>query len=87
MNSKAYIEESAIIDWRNRLTTLNEDSITLLNEYQNKVNELDEHMKGNVSEGFIRDETKVIKENISFHNNMKDLDKLLNTVIEKMNSY
>lgn len=87
MNSKAYIEESAIIDWRNRLTTLNEDSITLLNEYQNKVNELDEHMKGNVSEGFIRDETNVIKENISFHNNMKDLDKLLNTVIEKMNSY
>ena len=87
MNSKAYIEESAIIDWRNRLTTLNEDSITLLNEYQNKVNELDEHMKGNVSEGFIRDETKVIKENTSFHNNMKDLDKLLNTVIEKMNSY
>ena len=87
MNSKSYIEESSLIDWKNRLSIINEDAINILKEYQTKVSELEEYMKGNVSEGFIKDETAVIKEVLLIHNNMKDLEKMLNIVIEKMNSH
>lgn len=86
-NSHAYLEQSALVAWRSKMATLNNDAIKLLNDYQNKVNELNEYMKGNVAEGFINDETATIKENIAFHNNMKDLEKMINIVIEKMKDY
>ena len=68
-NSHAYLEQSALINWKSRMATLNEEAISLLNDYQNKVNELNNYMKGNVAEGFINDETATIKENIAFHIN------------------
>ncbi len=86
-NSHAYIRESALVDWRERLANLNKDSLDLLKQYQDKVNELEQYMKGNVAEGFIRDETATIKDNVLFHENMKDLEKMINIVIEKMKSY
>ena len=86
-NSHAYLEQSALINWKSRMATLNEEAISLLNDYQNKVNELNNYMKGNVAEGFINDETATIKENIAFHKNMKDLEKMINIVIEKMKEY
>ena len=75
-NSHAYLEESAMLDWKSRMATLNEEAIKLLNDYQNKVNELSEYMKGDVAEGFINDETAAINGNLKFHNNMKDLEKV-----------
>ena len=86
-NSHAYIDKSALVDWKSRMASINEEAINILNEYQNKVNELNDYMKGNVAEGFINDETNAVKENIAFHNNMKDLEKLIDIVIEKMSSY
>ena len=64
-----------------------EERKVILNDYQNKVNELEEYMKGNVAEGFTRDETAAIKGNLAFHNNMKDLEKMLTIVIEQMKDY
>ena len=86
-NSHAYLRESAMLDWKTRMASLNEDAIKLLNDYQNKVNELNDYMKGNVAEGFIRDESATVKGNLAFHNNMKDLDKMLTIVIEQMKDY
>lgn len=86
-NSHAYLRESAMLDWKSRMASLNEEAIKLLNDYQNKVNELEEYMRGNVAEGFTRDETAAIKGNLAFHNNMKDLEKMLTIVIEQMKEY
>ena len=86
-NSKAYIEEAALINWKSKMASINNDSIKILNDYQNKVNELNNYMKGNVAEGFINDETSTIKEILSKHENMKDLEKFINIVVEKMKSY
>ena len=86
-NSHAYVRESAMLDWKTKMATLNEEAIKLLMDYQNKVNELEEHMKGNVAEGFVRDETAAIKGNLAFHNNMKDVEKMINIVIEQMKDY
>lgn len=86
-NSRAYIDKSALTDWKSRMASINEEAISILNEYQTKVNQLNDYMKGNVAEGFINDETNAIKENLAFHNNMKDLEKLIDMVIEKMSSF
>ena len=48
-NSHAYLRESAMLDWKSRMATLNEEAIKILNDYQNKVNELEEYMRGNVA--------------------------------------
>lgn len=86
-NSHAYVRENAMLDWKTKMATLNDEAIKLLKDYQNKVNELEEHMKGNVAEGFVRDETAAINGNLAFHNNMKDLEKMINIVIEQMKDY
>ena len=86
-NSRAYIDKSALTDWKSRMASINEEAISILNEYQTKVNQLNDYMKGNVAEGFINDETNAITENLAFHNNMKDLEKLIDMVIEKMSSF
>lgn len=86
-NSHAYIRESALLDWKSRMATLNTEAIQLLDDYQKKVNELEEYMRGNVAEGFTRDETAAINGNKAFHNNMKDLEKMLTIVIEQMKDY
>lgn len=86
-NSHAYIDKSALTDWKSRMASINEEAISILNEYQTKVNQLNDYMKGNVAEGFVNDETNTIKENLAFHNNMKDLEKLIDMVIEKMSSF
>ena len=36
-NSHAYLRESAMLDWKARMATLNEEAIKILNDYQNKV--------------------------------------------------
>ena len=86
-NSHAYIDKSALTDWKSRMASINEEAISILNEYQTKVNQLNDYMKGNVAEGYVNDETNTIKENLAFHNNMKDLEKLIDMVIEKMSSF
>ena len=86
-NSHAYIDKSALTDWKSRMASINEEAISILYEYQTKVNQLNDYMKGNVAEGFVNDETNTIKENLAFHNNMKDLEKLIDMVIEKMSSF
>ena len=61
-NSHAYLEQSALVAWRSKMATLNNDAIKLLNDYQNKVNELNNKFKNETNP---MEQAKILNEILS----------------------
>lgn len=84
--TSVYVDTDALQKWNAQMSKINEEAITTLGNYLTTVNQLENYMLGNVASGFINDTNEIMKKSKNCHEQMKDVEKFLLTVVNTMNN-
>lgn len=84
--TSAYIDGDILQQWSSQISKMNKDAIDTLNSYLKTVKDLENYMLGNVSTGFINDESNLVKSSINYHRQMQDVEKFLLEVVYTMSN-
>ena len=81
-DSKIYVDTSALQDWKIKMSNINNASIEIIKEINEKMKDIDQCIAGNIAEGIKHDIYRLTKNCLSSHENMKDLEQILSKIVE-----
>ncbi len=84
--TSAYIEIDTLRQWSSQISRMNQEAMDTLDSYQKTVKDLENYMLGNVSTGFINDESNLVTKSMNYHTKMQDVEKFLIEVINTMSN-
>ncbi len=86
LEKSVYVDTEMLEQWSFRMSDINSRAIDILDSYSGIVGDLENYMLGNVSDGFIKDSTNLIKKSKNCHMKMQDIDKFLIEVVNIMSN-
>ncbi len=84
IDTSVFVDTTALTGWSAQMSSLNEESIESLNSFMKNVNSLSNPWAGNSAESFMNFGADLLNKALSCHENMRQVDKFLITVIETM---
>lgn len=81
-NTKIYVDTDVLLSWKEQMKAINDESIKTINEINTKMKDIDSCIAGNIAEGIKYDIGRLTKNCLTSHETMKDLEKMIETIVE-----
>ncbi len=79
-----YVETSALEGWGIKMSSINSNAVTGLNSFISTVGDLENSWVGNSATAFLTNTDKLVNDSLKQHDEMKNIEKFLNVVVETM---
>lgn len=76
-----YIEKDVLQSWGNQMTALNNEALEIIDKIEIEIKNLNNYWKGNAAEGFNNVNNELITNARKYHEDMKDVEKILKEVV------
>lgn len=84
IDTTVYVDSDALTKWSTDLTSINNLALDDLEKFKTNVESLKDSWAGSSASSFLNSNEEFIKSALSYHENMKDINSFLITVIETM---
>lgn len=85
--SKAYVEDTAMADWKTRIDTINKDCISEIESIEKSMNSLPDVFKGDYAEIYGQSFEEYTKSVKSSHESLQSFENFLDKIVEVMRSH
>ena len=86
MNDKVYLVPSTLEGWKAKMASINKDAEDIIKEYRTETNNIDNYLRGKFSNSYIEMVNSLMDEATSSHEAMKDIEVILQDVVNKAES-
>ena len=90
MNNKTdtsvYVDFAALNSWKSQMNKINSSALDTLDSFISTMKDLKSSWCGNSAESFLNSSTKMLNKAKGYHNDMKNLENFLTTVINTMDN-
>ncbi|MDD5888527.1 MAG: WXG100 family type VII secretion target [bacterium] len=76
-----YIEKDVLTSWGQKMTSLNNEALDIIDKIEAEIKRLNDYWKGNAAEGFTTVNNELIANARKYHNDMKDIESILKEVV------
>ena len=82
--SQVIVVPSTLEGWKLKMTTLNTKAIQIINSFDKEVSGLDNDIRGKFSASYIQSVAEKMEEAKAKHENMKNVETMLQTIVDSM---
>ncbi len=86
LDTSVYVDFAALNEWRVQMDKINSAALDTLDSFMSSVEDLKDSWCGNSAESFLNSSTKMLNKAKGYHNDMKNLENFLTTVINTMDN-
>lgn len=86
-NTDVYVETSALESWGAKMSSINSNAVTNLNDFISTVGDLEESWVGASASSFLRETDSFVASALNMHEKMQDVEKFLDEVIIVMENH
>ncbi len=86
MGNKVYLVPSTLEGWKSKMALINKDAEDIIKEYRKVTNNIDNYLRGKFSNSYIEMVNSLMDEATSSHEAMKDIEVILQDVVNKAES-
>ena len=86
MGEKVYLVPATLEGWKSKMATINKEAEDVIRQYRNETNQIDNYLRGKFSSSYVEMVNSLMDEAESSHEAMKDIETILQNVVNKAES-
>jgi conjugal transfer/entry exclusion protein len=86
MGEKVYLVPATLEGWKSKMATINKEAEDVIRQYRNETNQIDNYLRGKFSSSYVEMVNSLMDEAESSHEAMKDIEVILQNVVNKAES-